>query len=93
MATCKYTGIEFTPRKDQPKWTTTHPAIKDAYAAMIERHSGGYQHIYMSAADRALDAAIPFSLSDLPRIMAEAERAGEQLEDETRAYFREEPRQ
>lgn len=90
MATCKYTGIEFEPRF---RGAQIHPTIKAAYAAMIERHPGSRQHIYMSAADRALEAAAPLALADIDRIMNEAEKAGEQLEDEARAYFREEPRQ
>lgn len=87
MATCQFTNEEFIPRKDQPKWTKMHPAIKDAYAAMIERHPGNHQHLYMSAADQALAGAAPFALTDVDRVMAMAEAAAARSEQELRAYF------
>jgi hypothetical protein len=82
--TCKYTGIEFESRF---KFAKTHPQIKTARNVMLARHQGVYQHIYMSAADRALDAAAPFALADVERIMAEAERAGTRSLQEMQAYF------
>lgn len=88
MAICKYTGTEFTPRRDQPRWTEIHPAIKDATNAILDRHADSrYRYLYDSSIDRALAAAAPFALEDLPRVMADAERDGSAREREVLEYY------
>jgi hypothetical protein len=80
MPICQYTGITFAG----VPWVRVHPAIRAARNAMQDRHAGGYQHLYMSAADRVLESAAPFALADVDRLISEAERIAAEQEQEHR---------